>query len=161
MPSVGHHRELDPVGAAVGEERFDRRPNRAPGVEDVVDEDAGAAFERKVEPGGADERLRMEWRLTAAHVDVVAVERDVDGAEGNLDAAELLDRSPEPLRERHTARVDTDERDPVQIGVPLDDLVRDPRQRARERVRVEDDARGRDVDAAQRTYRFERELRAD
>jgi hypothetical protein len=34
--------------------------------------------------------------------------------------------------------VDADERDPGQVGVPLDDLVRDPRQRLADRLGVED-----------------------
>jgi hypothetical protein len=39
--------------------------------------------------------------------------------------------------------VDADEGDAPQVGVPLDDLVRDPRQRLRDRVGVEQRARGR------------------
>jgi hypothetical protein len=38
--------------------------------------------------------------------------------------------------------VDADERDPAEVGVPLDDLVRDPRQRLRDRVGVEQRGRG-------------------
>jgi hypothetical protein len=34
--------------------------------------------------------------------------------------------------------VDPDERDPREVGVPLDDLVRDPRQRLRDRIGVEE-----------------------
>jgi hypothetical protein len=33
--------------------------------------------------------------------------------------------------------VDADERDPREVGVALDDLVRDPRQRLRDRLGVE------------------------
>jgi hypothetical protein len=43
------------------------------------------------------------------------------------------------VRDRHAARVDADERDAVELGVALDDLVRDPRQRAVDRVGVEED----------------------
>jgi hypothetical protein len=39
--------------------------------------------------------------------------------------------------------VDADERDAPEVGVPFDDLVRDPRQRLRDRVGVEQGARGR------------------
>jgi hypothetical protein len=45
------------------------------------------------------------------------------------------------LGERHAAGVDADERNPGEVGVPLDDLVRDPRQRLRDRVRVQEDLR--------------------
>jgi hypothetical protein len=37
--------------------------------------------------------------------------------------------------------VDADEGDPAKVGVSLDDLVRDPRQRLRDRVGVEQRAR--------------------
>ena len=59
----------------------------------------------------ADERLRVQRRLAAAHVDVVAVEGDVERPEVDLDAAELLDQPAEAVRERDAARVDADERD--------------------------------------------------
>jgi len=39
--------------------------------------------------------------------------------------------------------VDADERDPLEVCVALDDLVRDPRQRRRDRIGVEDRARCR------------------
>jgi hypothetical protein len=39
--------------------------------------------------------------------------------------------------------VDADEREASEVGVPLDQLVRDPRQRLRDRVGVEQRARGR------------------
>ena len=59
----------------------------------------------------------MQRRLAAAHLDVVAVEGDVDGAEAELDAGELRDQAPQALRERHAARVDADEGDAVEVGV--------------------------------------------
>jgi len=34
--------------------------------------------------------------------------------------------------------VDADERDPLEVGIALDDLVRDPRQRALDRLGIED-----------------------
>ena len=47
------------------------------------------------------------------------------------------------LRDRDAARVDADEREPVELGVPLDDLVGDPPERPRHRVLVEQDLLGR------------------
>ena len=70
VAAVGDDRELDAGRAAVIEERLDRGADRAARVEDVVDEDAGAALEREVEAGLADERLRVEGRLAGADVDV-------------------------------------------------------------------------------------------
>ena len=92
----------------------------------------------------ADERLRVQRRLAAAHVDVVAVEGDVDRAEVDLDAAELLDQPAEAVGERDAARVDADERDAVEVGVRLDDLVGDPVKGAlRARLRRGEPARRR------------------
>jgi hypothetical protein len=76
-------------------------------------------------------------------VDVVPVKGDVELAERDLGAAQLVDAAAQPLGERHPARVDSDERDPREVGVALDDLVRDPRQRLRDRVGVEDRLRCR------------------
>jgi hypothetical protein len=76
-------------------------------------------------------------RFAAADVDVVAVEGDVQLPERDLRAGELLDALAQPLRERDAARVDADEGDLREVGVALDDLVRDPRQRLRDRVGVE------------------------
>jgi len=71
-------------------------------------------------------------------VHVVAVEGDVELAEGELGRAQLLDPTAQPLRERDAARVDADERNLVQVGVALDDLVGDPRQRLGDRLGIED-----------------------
>src|SRR5205823_62388 len=81
VAAVDEHRELDAVGPPVVEERLDRGANRAAGVEDVVDEDDGLALEREVEGRRADDRLRMAGRVAAPDLDIVAIERDVDGAE--------------------------------------------------------------------------------
>jgi hypothetical protein len=71
-------------------------------------------------------------------VDVVAVEGDVELAERDLGAGQLLDAAAQALGERDAARVDADEGDALEIGVPLDDLVRDPRQRSLDRLGIED-----------------------
>jgi hypothetical protein len=80
----------------------------------------------------------MPRRLASAHVHVVSVKRDVELPEGDLGPRELGNPSPQPLGERHAARVDADERHARKVGVSLDDLVRDPRQRLADRVGIED-----------------------
>jgi hypothetical protein len=80
-------------------------------------------------------------------VDVVAVEGDVELAEGDLGAAQRLDPAAQALRERYAARVDPDKRDPGEVGVALDDLVRDARDRLRDRLGIEDRRRCRGVRA--------------
>src|SRR6186713_1566717 len=81
VATVGEASELHSSGTSVVEERLDRGADRAPRVEDVVDEDAGHSLERKVELRVAHDGLRVDRRLSPAHLDVVAVEGDVDRAE--------------------------------------------------------------------------------
>src|SRR6266516_1047899 len=57
VATVCEHSELHPGRAAVVEERLHRGADRSSGVEDVVDEDAGHALERKVELRRTNERL--------------------------------------------------------------------------------------------------------
>jgi len=58
--------------------------------------------------------------------------------ERHLGVRELADPAAQPLGERHAAGVDADERDLREVGVALDDLVRDPRQRLGDRLGIED-----------------------
>jgi hypothetical protein len=71
-------------------------------------------------------------------VHVIAVEGDVELAEGDLGPLQLGDPAPQSLRERDPARVYADEGDTFEVGVALDDLVRDPRQGALDRCGIED-----------------------
>jgi hypothetical protein len=82
----------------------------------------------------------VERRLAASHLDVVTVEGDIDGAELDCGAGEVLDQAPQALRERHPAGVDADQRDAIELGIALDDLVRDPVQRALQSICIEEDA---------------------
>jgi hypothetical protein len=68
----------------------------------------------------------MPRRPAAANLDVVSVEGDVDGAQVGRRAGPLLDQTSQAVRERDAASLDADERDPGQVRVRLDDLVRDP-----------------------------------
>jgi aminopeptidase len=138
VAAVGEHCELDARRAAVVEQRLDRRADRAAGVEDIVHEHAGHPVEREVELRVPDERLSVLRGLTAAHVDVVAVEGDVELSERDLATGEVGDPTPKAVRERDTSRVDPDERNPVELGVPLDDLVRDPGERPLDGLFVEE-----------------------
>ena len=55
----------------------------------------------------------------------------------------LFDQPCKPLGERHAACLDADEGDVAEVGIRLDDLVRDARERPRERVTVEEVLPGR------------------
>jgi hypothetical protein len=65
----------------------------------------------------------------AANADVVAIEADVDVAEGNRLADELGHQIPQPGAEHGAATVDSDDRDTLTARL-LDDLVCDAHQRA-------------------------------
>src|SRR5439155_1503444 len=92
-------------GAPVVEERVDRGTDRAARVEDVVDEHARHPLEGEVELRIAHDGLRVDRCLAAAHLDVVAVEGDVDRAEAQLLPGELGDQASQALCNRHAARV--------------------------------------------------------
>ena len=92
----------------------------------------------------------MDRSLSPAHLDVVTVEGDVDRAEPDLTAGELGDQVPEALRERDASSVDADERDSLEVGVALDDLVGDPRQAALDRLAVQQNLLGGNAGLAQR-----------
>jgi len=54
---------------------------------------------------------------------------------------ELGDPPAQPLRERHAACVDADQRDASQVGVALNDLVRNPGKGPLDRLAIEDSLR--------------------
>ena len=66
------------------------------------------------------------------------MERDVDGADLGRDSGALLDQAREPPRQGNTAGLDPDERDIVEFGVALDDLVGDSRKSPPQPVGVEE-----------------------
>jgi hypothetical protein len=93
----------------------------------------------------------VQRRVAAAHLDVVAVEGDVQRAERDLVAGAIRDQSPQTLRERNASAVDADQRDAVELRVALDDLVGDPGERALDRLGVEESLLGGDARAQSAT----------
>jgi len=81
--------------------------------------------------------LLVDGGTALADADVVAMERDVQGTEMDVHPAALRDEGPQSRRKRDAARVDANERELVEILCPLDQLVRDPRQRAIDGLGVE------------------------
>src|SRR5690606_322393 len=75
VPAVDEDGELDPGRAAEVVDRVEGGADRAPGVEDVVDEDDGGA----VDPAGG--QLGAEQGAGGLGAQVVAVHRDVERAE--------------------------------------------------------------------------------
>ena len=137
MAAIDEHGELHAGRAAVVEQALDRGADRASRVEDVVDEDDRATVERKVQRRLADDRLRVKRRLAAADAHIVAIKGDVDRTERRRLAGPVLDQAGQPLRQRHAAGLDADERDLAELRIRLDDLVGDTRERSRKPVGVE------------------------
>jgi hypothetical protein len=150
MAAIDQARELDPRGSSVLEKRLDRGSDRPAGREDVVDQDAGHAFEGEVELGGPHDRLGVPGSLSVTNDDVVAMERDVDAAESDLDASEIRDVAPEALGERNPAGVNSNEGGALEITVSFDDLVSDAGERPVQGLGIQQDLARFDLRSQQR-----------
>src|SRR5579885_3359476 len=137
VASVHQDRELDLGRPAEVDQPVHRRAGRPAREEHVVHQHDGQA--RDVE---GDRRL-PEHRLLLAERQVVAVERDVQLADGHLRLLDLLDPLGQPVGEVHAAGADADQREPLGPAVALEDLVRDPGQGAGHLAGVHDQPLGR------------------
>ena len=119
VAAVDEHRELDRSGPAELEQRVERGARGAAGEEHVVDEHDDAA-------GDVGDLGRAE-RRDRAQADVVAVERDVEHADRDVDAFERRDRRRDAAAASATPRVYRPT-STMSLGavVAFDDLVRDP-----------------------------------
>ena len=111
VAAVDEHGELHARRPPELEQRVDRGADRPARVQDVVDEDDRHPLDRERDARGAHDRLAPRRAPSVADVDVVTMERDVERADGELEAAPLLDEASKPRRERRTARLDADECD--------------------------------------------------
>ena len=68
--------------------------------------------------------------MTSDGAEVVAIEIDVEDADRNLALFQRLDLGREPLRQRHAAPADADERQLIQVFRLFENLVRQPDQGA-------------------------------
>jgi len=108
------------------------------------------SLEREVEQRRADDRLWMSRRLAVPHDHVVPVERDIHRAERDLRAAEIGNKPPQPLGERHAARVNPNKSGAVEVPIPLDDLVCDAGDRPVQGLGVQEDLARFDLRSHQR-----------
>ena len=129
VAAVDEHRETDRARPSVVDERVHCRADRPAGEQHIVDEDDDAVVDRK-----RDLRRAHDRGISDAG-QVVAVQRDVDGTERQLDPFVVLDRGADSRRERVTARANTDDGEKGEVAIALDDLVRDPRDGAADIVR--------------------------
>jgi hypothetical protein len=120
--------------AEVGQ-RVERRAHRAPGVKHVIDQHHASAIERERDVAA------KQARIAGRAAPVVAVGRNIERADGDRALAALGHRLGQPFGEASAAAHDTDQDDIRGAVVALDDLVRDPLDRARDRRRVERERR--------------------
>jgi hypothetical protein len=124
VAAVGEHGEPHDARPAEVGQRVERRTDGASGVQHVVDEHHDLvvdAARRDVGVHGAAGRLPPQ---------VVAVHRDVEGADGDRGALDLLDEGGQPAGEGHPARRDAQHHEVGRTLVVLEDLVRDAPQDA-------------------------------
>ena len=131
VAAVDHHRQLHGAGPPPGGERLEGGADGPAGEKDVVDEDHDA-------PGDVEGQVGDLLGEHGAQPDVVAVKRDVDGAEGHRHPLDLLEHRGEPFGERHAAGLQPDDDNVFQPAVALDDLVGDAHQGPSNLVGVHD-----------------------
>jgi hypothetical protein len=138
MAAVDQHGELDARRPPVIEESVDRGPHRAPGEEDVVDQDDRATVWLEVEVRAVNDRLRAGF----APGNVVAVKGDVEVAKRDLRASELANEGVQPTGDHGSPRVYSNERYGTRSRVLFDDLVRDPDESPAQVITIEDNPFG-------------------
>ena len=120
------------------DESVERRARRPPGVEHVVHQQNLASVDGKRNLRAAYDRLRPHG---VPH-QVVAVERDVEGAGRHLVAGDLLDLPGQAPGERHAAAAHADEREIVNKlaagSIAFEDFVSDAGKAAADAVRIHD-----------------------
>ena len=133
VAAVDQHRELDGARPAEVVERVERGADGAAGEEHVVDQHDDLA----VDPAGRDLGGQGAGRLQPQ---VVAVHRDVEGADGHGVPLDRGDPLGEPAGQRDAAGRDAEQDEVVGALVALEDLVGDAGQRPGDVGAVEDDA---------------------
>ena len=114
------------------DERVERRADRAPREQDVVDEQDASLVYGEGDLGSSQQRLRSD---RVPH-EIVPIQRDVEGAGRHLAARDLQQAAGQPLRERHAAAPNADQRDIAGAPIALHDLMRDPHEGAANSVRL-------------------------
>ena len=133
VAAVDQHGELHDARPAEVDQLVERRAHGAAGVEDVVAEDDPAVVDRPRQMGPLDQRLRADGR------EIVAVESDVEGADGDLGPFHPLDLGGDLLGEGDAAGADADQQEGGEVAaVALGDLPRHPANDPSHLLGVED-----------------------
>jgi hypothetical protein len=118
MAAVDEHRELHGAGPSELGQCVHGGAHGAPGVEHVVDEHHHAAAD-------VDRHFRRTGRCHRTEADVVAIEGDVEGTDGDRETFELLDGVGQAACQRQAPGVEPDEHHVVGTTIALHDLVGD------------------------------------
>src|SRR6266540_3371106 len=132
VPPVDQHGETNGTRPAEVDQAVQCRADRAPCVEDVVAQDNRAAVQVEIDLGLAQQRLWSDER------EIVAVERDVESADGKGLLHEIGQARGQPCRQRDSPRANTDQSQVRQVLVPLGDLVRHAVDHPLDTIRIQD-----------------------
>jgi hypothetical protein len=124
VAAIDEDRESDRLRPPEVDESVHCGPDRASRVEDVVDQDHRPPVEVEREVRSLHHGLLGNDRQ------VVAIEGDVEGADGQVDRLVLADRIRDPAGQRDAPALDADQGEAVRSGLLLDDLVGDADGRA-------------------------------
>ena len=110
MAAVDQDRQLHRSGPAEVAQGVEGRPDGAPGIEHVVDEDDDGVVDATARHHGALERaMRFGPQI-------ITVEGDVEVADRDVGAGELVDLGTQTGRETRSAGGDSDEDDARRVG---------------------------------------------
>ena len=116
MAAVDEHGELDGLGAAEVDQLVERGAHRAAGVEHVVAKHDNAVVDRP------RQMRALDLRLGGDGGQVVAIEGDVEDADGDLLPLHGLDLGGDLLGQGHAAGADAGQQEPGEIGLTLHDF---------------------------------------
>lgn len=117
MAAVNEHAERNALRAAEIEKAVHGGANGASGVEDVVDEDEVHAVDAKGDIGRLQHGLGRDFR------EIVAIESDIESADGHVDAIDAAHGLGDALGERHAAAADADEGEMLRASAFFDNLM--------------------------------------
>src|SRR5208283_4309431 len=136
LAAIDQHRELNRFGTAEIRYRTEGGTHGAPGVEHIIDEDHALAIERERDVAPDEARIARRALL------VVAIGRDIEGADRDVRHADLAQRFDETLGQCRAATHDADEHQVIRTGITLGDLMGETLYRSRHRGSIECDGGG-------------------
>ena len=129
MSAVDQHRQLDRGRAPGGDHRLHRRPRGTSVEEHVVDQEHRALVDQVACDRG---KRRRGTRL------VIAIGAHIQPLDRRTPAPDLSQHGRQPLRQGQPAGHDAEGAQPLDVGLVLQHLVRDPSPRSPHSFRVQD-----------------------